>query len=138
MALLLLCLLVIGQSKRLCSHHEHCYGMVTGNCEPNRTIILTCILFVQFTVTCFQMAVALVWLAVLSIFQRLGPSSGVNMLGLSGKHLSWNPVGMSRAVICAGAFTGMLATGNLCLMFVQVSFYQVADPPWSKSDMRFA
>jgi GDP-fucose transporter C1 len=33
---------------------------------------------------------------------------------------------MGPALGCAGAFTGMLATGNLCLMFVQVSFYQVS------------
>uniref|UniRef100_A0A6U4TTN3 Sugar phosphate transporter domain-containing protein n=1 Tax=Hemiselmis andersenii TaxID=464988 RepID=A0A6U4TTN3_HEMAN len=80
-----------------------------------------------FTVTCFQMAVALMWLMVLTVLQAVGPGFICSFLGLSRtKSLDWNPLHMWNAVGCAGAFTGMLATGNLCLMFVQVSFYQAA------------
>uniref|UniRef100_A0A7S0YLG0 Sugar phosphate transporter domain-containing protein n=1 Tax=Hemiselmis tepida TaxID=464990 RepID=A0A7S0YLG0_9CRYP len=80
-----------------------------------------------FTVTCFQMAVALMWLMVLTVLQAVGPGFICKFLGLSRtKRLDWNPLNMGNAIGCAGAFTGMLATGNLCLMFVQVSFYQAA------------
>lgn len=82
----------------------------------------------QFTVTCFQMAVALMWLMVLTGVQMTGRNTVTKVLGLN-EPLSWNPLRMGKAVGCAGAFVGMLATGNLCLMFVQVSFYQVARPP---------
>mmetsp|Transcript_30117 Transcript_30117/g.58875 ORF Transcript_30117/g.58875 Transcript_30117/m.58875 type:complete len:343 (+) Transcript_30117:88-1116(+) len=80
-----------------------------------------------FTITCFQMAVALMWLGVLTVVQVVAPKRLLKLLGLSRTtRLSWNPLRMGNAVGCAGAFTGMLATGNLCLMFVQVSFYQAA------------
>jgi len=72
------------------------------------------------------MAVALLWLLVLTGVQKLGPNGLTKTLALSSTtSLSWNPMRMGKALGCAGAFTGMLATGNLCLMFVQVSFYQV-------------
>ena len=70
------------------------------------------------------MAVALMWLMVLTGVQMTGKNFVTKLLSLHSP-LSWNPLQMRKALGCAGAFTGMLATGNLCLMFVQVSFYQV-------------
>jgi len=71
------------------------------------------------------MAVALMWLMVLTGVQMTGKNFVTKLLSLQ-TPLSWNPLNMGKALGCAGAFTGMLATGNLCLMFVQVSFYQAA------------
>ncbi|EKX53811.1 hypothetical protein GUITHDRAFT_160935 [Guillardia theta CCMP2712] len=80
-----------------------------------------------FFVTCFQMAVALFWLYVLSLLQRHGPKSLNVLLNLDDiPKLEWRIKNFLSAAGVAAAFTAMLSSGNLCLMFVQVSFYQAA------------
>lgn len=86
-----------------------------------------------FTITCFQMIVALFWLGVLTLVQRFGPKPVLKLLNSidvsddEKNFLSWtNTKEYMSAIGAAGAFVGMLASGNLCLMFVQVSFYQAA------------
>jgi hypothetical protein len=80
-----------------------------------------------FTISCFQMIVALIWLYGLTIIQRIQPSM-VKAIGIERTPLlRWDVKSILASSSAAGAFMGMLSTGNVCLMFVQVSFYQVCD-----------
>jgi hypothetical protein len=82
-----------------------------------------------FTISCFQMIIALVWLYALTIAQRLWPSS-LEVIGIHrAQPLSWDLKSILASSGAAGAFMGMLSMGNVCLMFVQVSFYQVKNVP---------
>jgi hypothetical protein len=86
-----------------------------------------------FTITCFQMIVALIWLSALSFIQRNSLMS-LEFIGISrAPLLTWTLKSMMASAGAAGAFMGMLSAGNLCLMFVQVSFYQVSTPPFAVS-----
>ena len=78
-----------------------------------------------FTISCFQMIVALIWLYGLTIIQRIRPSM-MEIIGIEKSPLlKWDLKSILASSGAAGAFMGMLSTGNVCLMFVQVSFYQV-------------
>eukprot|EP00960_Hanusia_phi_P072214 767730-Hanusia_phi.AAC.2 len=75
-----------------------------------------------FFVTCFQMAVALFWLYALTLLQRHGPRSLNVLLNLEDiPKLEWKVKNVLSAAGVAAAFTAMLASGNLCLMFVQAA-----------------
>eukprot|EP00802_Teleaulax_amphioxeia_P014376 Tamp_14440.p1 GENE.Tamp_14440~~Tamp_14440.p1 ORF type:complete len:402 (+),score=78.24 Tamp_14440:90-1208(+) len=86
-----------------------------------------------FAVSCFQMVVAVGWLQLFTVVQSFAikgsqpAASFVRLLGMSDKNaLRWSAQDILSSWGAAGAFTGMLSAGNLCLLFVQISFYQAA------------
>ena len=88
-----------------------------------------------FSATCFQMIVAVFWLLLLSGVQSLALSGKspavatavIRSFGVSEtKPLRWSSQDILSSAGVAGAFTAMLSAGNMCLLFVQISFYQAA------------
>jgi len=88
-----------------------------------------------FSATCFQMVVAVFWLLLLTGVQSLAlkekkPALATAVLRAFGasetEPLRWCTKDILSSAGVAGAFTGMLSAGNMCLLFVQVSFYQAA------------
>ena len=78
-----------------------------------------------FTISCFQMIVALLWLYLITLIQRVKPT-WLEVIGIQATPLlQWDLKSFLSSSGAAGAFMGMLSMGNVCLMFVQVSFYQV-------------
>mmetsp|Transcript_57717 Transcript_57717/g.151879 ORF Transcript_57717/g.151879 Transcript_57717/m.151879 type:complete len:283 (-) Transcript_57717:667-1515(-) len=72
------------------------------------------------------MVVALFWLKIISLLQSSHPNL-VELIGVPPlPKLEWNTRKMLSCTGASGAFMGMLSTGNACLMFVQISFYQAA------------
>jgi hypothetical protein len=86
-----------------------------------------------FTISCFQMIVAVAWLQLLTGVQRLSKNgvpwatSVIRMFGVNEKEaLRWHKDDILASAGVAFAFTAMLSVGNLCLLNVQISFYQAA------------
>ena len=88
-----------------------------------------------FSATCFQMIVAVVWLLLLTGLQGLAlgaknataATAVIRAFGVSETTaLRWSAKDILSSAGAAGAFTAMLSAGNMCLLFVQISFYQAA------------